>query len=93
MLPIDPSPLDRRSGLRDALSVVRLRKWWFVVTLLVTGFALLFAAREAPVYQTAPRDLVTAADVDPQTGQTVAPNMATETELASAAAVVRVVED
>jgi hypothetical protein len=40
-----------------------------------------------------PRDLVTAADVDPQTEQTVAPNMATETELASAAAVVRVVED
>jgi len=79
MLPIYPLPSDRRPDLRDALSVVRLRKGPIVVIApLVTSFALFFAAREATVYQAASRDLVRAADVGPQTGLTDAPNIATE---------------
>lgn len=81
--------------LRSALAVVWMRKWSIVaVVLLIVGVALLVSSRQAPVYESEVRILVT-----PVTGSgTVSapvpdPNLATESELIDSVAVAEIVAE
>jgi len=74
------------NGLRDYLAVLR-RRWWIVASATVVGIvgALLLSAVQTPLYASTSRILVaqqsSSALFDPNTGQALKTDLATEVEL------------
>lgn len=74
------------AGLRDYLQVLR-RRWWIAAVITVAGVvgALTLSALQTPLYQAQSRILVqqrtSSVLFDPQTGQALKPDLATEIEL------------
>lgn len=91
---VRPRYPDLRPDLRDALSVVWLRKWSIIaITLATVGVALFVSSRQTPIYESQARIVVT-----PVTGVAVdvplqEPNLATEAELVHSVAVAEIVAE
>src|SRR5688572_24552278 len=57
--PVRPTYAQLRPDLREALSVLWLRKWSIVaITLLTVGVALLVSSRQTPIYESQVKILV-----------------------------------
>ena len=89
---VRPRYVDLRPDLRDALSVVWLRKWSIIaITLATVGVALFVSSRQTPIYESQARVLVT-----PVTGVGAEVpiqelNLATEAELVRSVVVADIV--
>ena len=86
------SRADQRPELKEAIAVLRLRRWSILsITVLMTGVALFFASRQQPAYTSEAKVLVTAVGVDLTTNQIQEPNLATEAQVVDSEAVARLV--
>jgi polysaccharide biosynthesis transport protein len=92
---IRPSPAEPRADLQDTLSILWLYKWSILATaLLVLGLVLLVSSSQTPVYESTAGVLVeTVLDVGSDAVTPRDPNLATEVELVTSAAVADIVAD
>jgi succinoglycan biosynthesis transport protein ExoP len=87
--------VELRPDLREALSVLWLRKWSIIaITLLVVGVALFVSSRQTPVYESTARILVIPVDgVGTDSLPIQEPNIQTEAEVIDSVAVAEIVAD
>jgi capsular exopolysaccharide synthesis family protein len=92
---VRPPHVELRPDLRQALSILWLRKWSIMaITLLVVGVALFVSSRQTPIYQSTVRILVIAVDTIPSdTVPPTEPNLQTEAELINSVAVAQIVAE
>jgi capsular exopolysaccharide synthesis family protein len=92
---VRPSYAESGPDLREALSVVWLRKWSIVaITLLMVGVALLVSSRQSPVYESQVRLLVVPlTGAGPDSIPLPDLNLETEAELINSVAVAEIVAE
>lgn len=92
---VGPSRTELRPDLREAISVVWLRKWSIAaITLLMVGVALLVSSRQTPIYESDVRLLVIpVTGVGTVGGPLEEPNLATEAELIDSVVVAEIVAE
>lgn len=91
---MDEERADQPIDLREYLSILRVRKWTIILTvLLVTGAALAFSFQQTPVYTSESRVLVQAMASNPNDFYLFPPNLETESEVVSSGPVAELVKD
>jgi uncharacterized protein involved in exopolysaccharide biosynthesis len=93
--PVRPTYAQLRPDLREALSVLWLRKWSIVaITLLTVGVALLVSSRQTPIYESQVKILVIPV-IDAGTDSVQVPplNLETEAQLIDTVAVAAIVAE
>jgi capsular exopolysaccharide synthesis family protein len=93
--PVRPPQVELRPDLRQALSILWLRKWSILaITFLVVGVALFVSSRQTPIYESTVRILVIPVDTIPSdTVPASEPNLQTEAELINSVAVAQIVAE
>jgi capsular exopolysaccharide synthesis family protein len=89
----DATEFGSTSQLREYLGILRLRKWWIIVTVvLAVASAIVLTLHQTPLYASHSKVLVEAIDLTSgQAGTQVAPNIGTEEQLVSSIVVAELV--